>query len=306
MKSILIILLLGLNYFNLSGQSKTDYTEKELIYGRKDGMALTMVMLTPKTVMNGKCIVSMISGGWYSNYEWIPYSIKNSETFLERGYTVFLVMHSGRPMFTILDAIADAKRAVRFIRFHSSEYKIDAGHIGMTGTSSGAHLSLAVATDDDKPDPSAKDPVDRVSSRVQAVACFYPPSDFIHWGNMEIDPMNKLVLDQADVYAAFDFKEWDPAHKHFVMITDKQKLLLISHQISPFYQITPDDPPILIAHGTADIVVPFSQSERFIEKLKQVNLPCDLMVKQGGGHGDWKDEIVYEKAFADWFDKYLK
>ena len=31
-------------------------------------------------------------------------------------------------------------------------------------------------------DPKAKDPVDRVSSRVQAVACFFPPTDFLNYG----------------------------------------------------------------------------------------------------------------------------
>jgi acetyl esterase/lipase len=306
MKSFLIIAFFGLNYFNLTGQTQTDYSEKELIYGRKDGMALTMLALSPKNSGNGKAIISMVSGAWYSNSEWIPGYIKNSEILLHRGYTIFLVMHSGRPVYTILDAIADTKRAVRFVRFHSSEYKIDPAHIGITGTSSGAHLSLVIATDDDQGDPTARDPVDRISSRVQAVACFYPPSDFLHWGKMDIDPMNKSVLDEADVYAAFEFKEWDPRHKHFVVITDKQKLLEITRQISPFYQISPDDPPILIAHGNADVMVPFSQSERFIEKLKQENIPCSLLVKQGGGHGGWKDEIAYEKTFADWFDKYLK
>jgi acetyl esterase/lipase len=302
------ICTLGLFYFFFIccfGQSTDGYRQKELIYGRKDGLAMTLVMISPKTT-NGKAILSLISGGWYSQYDWITNNIANSEMFLQRGYTVFLVMHSGRPMYTIVDGIADVKRAVRFIRFHASEYKIDPRHIGITGTSSGGQLSLAVATDDDRPDAGSDDPVDRISSRVQAVACFSPPSDFLHWGNMDVDPMNKLVLDEADVYAAFDFKEWDPVHKHFTVITDRQKLLKITRQVSPFYQISPDDPPILIAHGTADLVVPFSQSERFIAKLRQNNVPCNLLVKQGGGHGGWKDVDMYEKDFADWFDKYLK
>ena len=34
----------------------------------------------------------------------------------------------------------------------------------------------------DAGDPAAKDPVDRVSSRVQAVGCFYPPTDFLNYG----------------------------------------------------------------------------------------------------------------------------
>jgi acetyl esterase/lipase len=306
MKYFLIVILFFLNFIYRSGLAQTDYSQKELIYGRKDGMALTMLMLTPKKPGNGKAIINLVSGGWYSLEEWIPYYTKNAETFLQRGYTVFLVMPSGRPMFTIVDGIADAKRSVRFIRSHAVEYKIDPLHIGITGTSSGGQLSLSVATDDDKPDVASKDPVDRVSSRVQAVACFYPPSDFLHWGNAEVDPKNKFLLDQADVYSAFEFKEWDPKHKNFELVTNQTKIVATYKEISPIYQISSDDPPILIAHGTADTVVPITQSEKFIERLKQLNITCDLMVKKGGGHGGWNDENLYEMAFADWFDKYLK
>jgi acetyl esterase/lipase len=306
MKYFLIVILFFLNFIYQSGLAQTDYSQKELIYGRKDGMALTMLMLTPKKPGNGKAIIDLVSGGWYSLEEWIPYYTKNAETFLQRGYTVFLVMPSGRPMFTIVDGIADAKRSVRFIRSHAVEYKIDPLHIGITGTSSGGQLSLSVATDDDKPDVASKDPVDRVSSRVQAVACFYPPSDFLHWGNAEVDPKNKFLLDQADVYSAFEFKEWDPKHKNFELVTNQTKIVATYKEISPIYQISSDDPPILIAHGTADTVVPITQSEKFIERLKQLNITCDLMVKKGGGHGGWNDENLYEMAFADWFDKYLK
>jgi acetyl esterase/lipase len=306
MKYFLIFVLCGLGSYNLPGQNQTNYSQKELIYGRKDGMALTMLMLIPVKAKNGKAIINLVSGGWYTREEWIPYYTKNAENYLQKGYIVFLVMTSGRPMFTIVDGIADAKRAVRFVRFHAAEYNIDPKHIGITGTSSGGQLSLAVATDDDKTDNASKDPVDRVSSRVQAVACFYPPTDFLHWGSVEVDTKNKYMLDQADVYSAFEFKEWDPKHKNFVLVTDQNKIVDIYREISPIYQISSDDPPILIAHGTADVVVPFTQSEKFIEKLKQANITCDLMVKKGGGHGGWNDENTYEKAFADWFDKYLK
>ncbi|HEY8734620.1 MAG TPA: alpha/beta hydrolase [Puia sp.] len=305
MKYLLVIAFAGLNYSSTKGQIPTNYTKKELIYGRKDGMALTMLMLTPKSTRNGKAIVSLVSGGWYTLEEWLPFYTKNANIYLQRGYTVFLVMPSGRPEFTIVDGIADAKRSVRFIRFHAAEYKIDPRHIGITGSSSGGQLSLSVATDDDHPDVNSKDPIDRVSGRVQAVACFYPPSDFLHWGNIEVDPKNKYILDQADVYSAFEFKEWDPKHKNFVLVTDQNKMVSIYKEISPIYQVSTDDPPVLIAHGTGDVVVPFSQSEKFIEKLKQANIACGLLVKEGGGHGGWNDENIYEKSFADWFDKYL-
>src|SRR5450755_3706906 len=196
MRKLLILIFFSLGSSQLTAQNQSGFIKKDLIYGRKDGLALTMVMLSPKGKSNRKAIVKMVSSGWYSDYDWIPDVIKSSETYIRRGYTVFLVMHSSRPMYSILDAIADSKRAVRFVRYHSGEYKIDPKHIGITGASSGGQLSLTVAMDDDKPDRDSKDPVDRVSGRVQAAACFFPPSDFLHWGNLMVDPKNKAILDE--------------------------------------------------------------------------------------------------------------
>ncbi|MBK7558383.1 MAG: hypothetical protein IPI54_08910 [Chitinophagaceae bacterium] len=44
-----------------------NFTSKEVIYGRKDGMALTMTVLTPKDKPNGKAIISVLSGNWISS-----------------------------------------------------------------------------------------------------------------------------------------------------------------------------------------------------------------------------------------------
>ena len=73
-------------------------------------------------------------------------------------------------------------RAVRFIRHNAREYGIDPDRIGVYGGSAGGHLSLMLGMAGDNGDPNAKDPVDRESSRVQAVACFFPPTDLLNFG----------------------------------------------------------------------------------------------------------------------------
>jgi dipeptidyl aminopeptidase/acylaminoacyl peptidase len=306
MKYLLIGLITICFAGNLSAQTDSGFLQKELIYGRKDGMALTMFMLSPKAKANGKSIVSLISGGWYSMYDWVPFNISNSKTYIERGYTVFLVLHSSRPKYTIQEAIPDIHRAIRFVRYYARDFRIDPDHIGITGGSAGGQLSLVMATADDKIDSNAEDPVDRVSSHIQAAACFYPPTDFLNWGKTAVNPLDKTVLDKADVRAPFDFTEWDTTYKHFVLISNKTKLIRIYREISPIYHITPNDPPILIAHGDKDNTVPLEQSEMFIKKLKLAKVTCELLIKRGGGHGEWDDTEFYFKAFADWFDKYLK
>ncbi|MEO5890538.1 MAG: alpha/beta hydrolase, partial [Ferruginibacter sp.] len=290
----------------LSAQKSVNVPQSELIYGRKDGMALTMFMQTPVKSPNGKGIIVVESGNWKSSYDKALRFLAESKIYTDKGYTVFTVLPGSQPRYTIPDQIADLKRAVRFIRYNAKEYGIDGDHIGIMGFSSGGHLSLAVATADDKIDSMSMDPVERVSSRVQAAAVFYPPTDFLNFGRQAATPsINRTALILTGVYAAFDFKAWNDTTRSYVTVTDEAKKLQIARQISPIYSVTADDPPTLIIHGDADILVPLQQSESIIKKFEEVKVPNKLIIKKGGGHG-WKNLDVEQKNFIDWFDKYLK
>lgn len=71
------------------------------------------------------------------------------------------------------------------------------------------------------------------------------------------------------------------------------------------YRATAQTPPIMIAHGDADKLVPIQQAELFMEKLKSLGVECKLVRKAGGDHG-WDDIAVEGAESALWFDKYLK
>lgn len=283
----------------LVGAEPEGITRKEVIYGRKDGMALTMDIITPKTP-KGLGVVWVVSGGWFSSHDAIrPEAVA---ALLERGYTVFAAVHGSQPRYTIPDAIADMNRAVRFIRFHAKEYGIDPDRIGVTGGSAGGHLSLMLGTAGDAGNPKAPDPVDRTSSRVQAVACFFPPSDFLNYGSEGNVVLGDKVL--SGFKAPFDFRELDPETRSYVAITDPTRVLEIGRAISPVYHVTKDDPPTLIIHGDADKLVPIQQAERIVARLKEVGVPAELVVKKGQAHG-WPNLAADIATFADWFDKQL-
>jgi acetyl esterase/lipase len=276
--------------------------KEDVIYGRKYGTALTMDVFTPKKDAAGIGVVVVVSGGFFSSHE----AINNAYTkpLLEHGYTVFTVVHGSQPRFTVPEIVQDMNRAVRFIRYHAKDYGIDPDRIGIAGASAGGHLSLMLGTAGEKGDPKAKDPVDRESSRVQAVACFFPPTDFLNYGKPGAEKIH--AVDHAPPYrAAFDYRELDKATNMWVTITDTDKLREIARQISPINHVSPDDPPILIVHGDADKLVPLQQSESFVEKLKNAGVKSKLEVKKGGGHG-WLGIDKNLAEFADWFDKYLK
>jgi acetyl esterase/lipase len=273
---------------------------EDVIYGRKFGMALTLDVLTPTNDANGAAVVWMVSGGWFSAHEAINPVFVNE--FLKRGYTVFAVVHGSQPRFTIPDAVADVKRAVRFIRYHAKDYHIDPDRIGVTGASAGGHLSLMLGTTGDDGDPKAKDAVDRVSSRVQAVACFFPPTDFLNYGAKGKVALGRGTLEGFK--APFDFQEVDPIMRSFNLVLDEGKRREIGRQVSPVYHVTKTSAPSLIIHGDADKLVPIQQAELMMEKFQEAGVPHGLVVKKGAQHG-WPTLLQDIPTLADWFDKYL-
>jgi acetyl esterase/lipase len=276
--------------------------QEDVIYGRKFGTALTMDIFKPKTGANGAAIIWVVSGGFFSSHEAVnPIIVR---PFLAHGYTVFAVVHGSQPRYQIPEIIADMKRGARFIRQHAKEYGIDPNRIGVTGASAGGHLSLMLGMAGDKGNPDAKDPVDRESSRVQAVACFFPPTDFLNYGGPGKEFIHATDHDKR-FRASFDYRELDKQTMVWERITDADKLRKITREISPIYYITPDDPPTLIIHGDKDNLVPLQQSETFIAKLKAAGVEGKLVVKKGGGHG-WPDILSDVNQLVDWFDQHLK
>jgi hypothetical protein len=73
-------------------------------------------------------------------------------------------------------------RAVRFVRANADRYGVDPDKLGIAGGSAGGHLSLMQGTAPRPGKPDAADPVERESSKVAAVACLFPPTDFLNYG----------------------------------------------------------------------------------------------------------------------------
>lgn len=283
-------------------QDQGAYDRKvDVVYGRKFGTALTMDVFTPRANAKGTGIVWVVSGGWFSSHDAInPGFIRE---LLDRGYTVFAVVHGSQPRFTIPEIVQDMNRSVRFIRYHAKDYHVDPDRIGITGASAGGHLSLMQGLAGDTGNKDARDPIDQTSSRVQAVACFFPPTDFLNYGKPAELAIGCGVL--KGFKPPFDFHEQDPNTKMFVRIDDMDKILEITRKISPVYHASADDPPTLIIHGDADRLVPIQQAELVLEKLKSAGVETKLVVKKGAAHG-WPDLLKDTVTIAEWFDEHLK
>jgi acetyl esterase/lipase len=275
---------------------------EDVIYGRKFGMALTMDVFQPAQ-KNGYGVIFLVNGAWYSSHdpESVPFnypcvSPENYKPYLDAGYTVFAVVTSSAPKFSIPEIIEDLPRAVRFIRYNAAKYGVNPAHLGVLGSSSGGHLSLMMGTTGKPGSPDAKDPVDRESSELGAVACFFPPTDFLNWGGPGIDGVG--LASMGPLWIVFGPRAWTEPSRQ-----------ILGREISPIYYITPKMPPTLIIHGDADNVVPLQQSESFVKRAAEVGAPpVKLVVRKGKGHGwgdFWKSQEDVS-LFVDWFDENLR
>lgn len=275
---------------------------RDVIYGRSYGTALTMDVFEPvdDSRKNGAGILLMVSGGWFSAPEAI--NPEFARPLVKRGYTVFEVVHGSQPKYTIPEILDHVRRAVRYVRAHAAEYGIDPDRLGVTGGSAGGHLSLMLGLAAQDGDPNAQDPVEREPAKVAAVACFFPPTDFLNWGKPGV---RVLDIEQLKfVYAAFDFKEYSSETGRFERVP-AERVNEILKEISPISHVDKNDPPVLIIHGDKDTLVPLQQAETLISALKAAGAPCRLVVKPGAGHG-WPDIYADMELFADWFDEHLK
>ncbi|HTD65737.1 MAG TPA: alpha/beta hydrolase [Candidatus Limnocylindria bacterium] len=261
---------------------------EDVVYGRKFGTALTLDVFQPEK-QNGAGIIFVVSGGFFSSHEAI--NAVFYKPLLDRGYTVFAVVHGSQPRFIIPEIMEDVQRASRFIHLNAKQWGVDANKLGVTGGSAGGHLSLILGTLGKPGKPEAKDPVDRESSAVQSVACFYPPTDFANWGSEGDDAVGVGTL--------IKFKPAFGPRSDTV-----EERLALSKEISPLEFVHSNMPPMLIVHGDADKLVPIYQAEIFKKRAQSVGSLVKVIVKPGKDHG-WVGMDQDMKVFADWSDEHL-
>jgi len=262
---------------------------EDVIYGRKFGTALTLDVFQPEN-QNGCGILFMISGGFSSSHDAINPGFYR--VLLDRGYTVFAVVHGSQPKFTIPEIEQDIHRAVRFVRYNAAKYGVKPDKLGITGASAGGHLSLTMGTQGGPGDSNARDAIDRESSAVQAVACFFPPTDFLNWGKPGEDGVG--FGPTAQFKPAFGPRSDTPEGRQ-----------ALGKEISPINFVTANMPPTLVIHGDADKLVPVYQAEIFKNRCLEAHAPFKLVVREGKDHG-WKEMGDDMRIFADWFDEHLR
>jgi len=212
------------------GELKTATYVRDVIYGHRDGMALTYDVFKPVKHANGALVVNMVSAGWRSS--WGPPEERQAryQALIDKGFTVVALYHASAPRFQVPDAVADVRLGMRHIKLHAADYGCDPRRIGVWGASAGGHLALVAGMMADDGNPGAANPLERSGNRVAAVVAYFPPTDLA------------ALLQGRPKAGAIDFDD---------------KLYA---SVSPILSVDARDPPTLILHGDADRGVPPAQS----------------------------------------------
>ena len=248
----------------------------DVVYGHKDGMALTFDMFRPTKNSKGVGVLYMDTGLWVSM--WTPPELKLGffKPIIDAGYTVFCVHHGSSPRYLLPDMVPDTKLALRVIEDRAAEFKVDPKRLGVFGFSAGGQLALCLGMTDDAEKPLEGEE----RSGITAIAVSFPVSDLRGIGNPE-NPLRKGI----------------PA----LRVTEPE-----AEACSPILLVRPHVPPTLVIHGDRDRFIPLVCSERLCESLTKAGVDNELIVIPGGDHGF--DSLGNHEMFAAivrWFDKYL-
>ena len=259
-------------------------TIRNITYGHGGDVELQCDLVQPKE-SDGfwPGVVCIHGGGWNSGSR--DRFLKLAQQIAGRGYVAITVSYRLAPQHRFPACVEDVKAAVRFLRANAAPYHVDPDHVGAVGFSAGGHLALMLGlTDTDAALEGAGGHAEQ-SSRVQAVVDFFGPTHLA-------DPVWNLAPNQTLIqFIGSTFSEDRNAYK----------------RASPIFYVSKDDPPVLIFHGTADRLVPITQSQLLEKKLTEAGVTCKLVRMEGMGHG-WGGD-AFAKTLAGtiaFFDRHLK
>jgi len=217
------------------------------------------------------------------------------EPLLNKGFAVVTVNHTSSRDAIFPAQIQDIKAAVRFIRANGQKYQIDTSFIGITGYSSGGHLSALTGTSGSVKRMTIHSESAEIegnvgsyssySSSVDAVVDWFGPTDF-----QSMDSCGSTMVHDA------------PDSPESILIgAPIQENEMLCALTNPMSYIDPDDPPFLILHGDNDPLVPHCQSEMLYKALQNAGVPSQFVLVPEAGHGPGLFEEEYFTMMCEFF-----
>jgi len=265
---------------------------RDLVFAKIAGKDMALDLYRPSAIQAPLPVVLWIYGGaWRQRNK--DRQAGQATWLATKGYAVAVIDYPLSSEARFPTQTHATKAAVRWLRTNADQYKLDAGHIGAWGESSGGHLAAMLAVSGSVADLEGDLGNPKESSRIQAVVDFFGPTDFVR--------MDRAALPGGMKHDAADSPEslliGGP-------IQDNKEL---AARANPVNYVSADDPPILILHGDRDPLVPVNQSELLFDACKETGVKATFFKIVGAGHGgpQFNTPVVRAMVLA-FFDQYLK
>jgi len=215
------------------------------------------------------------------------------QKLLANGFAVVSINHRSSRDAIFPAQIQDVKAAIRFVRASSQQFSLDNSFIGITGWSSGGHLSaLAGTTNATKTKTINGLDIDiegslgnytQTSSAVNAVVDWFGPTDF-------------LIMDKCGSTMSHDDVNSPESSLIGGAIQENKGKTALANPVTYVDKL---NPPFLIFHGDKDPLVPHCQSEQLFNKLQSAGVLSELVIVSGGTHGPGvMIDKYYDQAIA--------
>jgi acetyl esterase/lipase len=235
----------------------------------------------------GPLLVFIHGGGWLSDTK----DHLEGLQLLAQGYSIASLDYRFSSDAVFPAQIEDCKAAIRWLRAHAGEYGYDPKRVGVWGMSAGGHLTALLATTGTTREFEVGEHLDQ-SSAIQCGIDLFGPADIPGYQPPSDNPM----LQRSGAESIFVKLLGGPV---------EQKLEL-ARKASPVTWVTKDSAPLLIMHGTADPLIPLTQSQALTDKLKAAGVEVTLDIVQDGGHGGapfWANDRP--QRFVDFLNRHL-
>lgn len=265
--------------------------------------ALHMDILVPDSKEPLPLIVFITGGGFIMapKNNWIQQRMRLAQA----GYVVASIEYRYAPLSKFPLPLEDCKTAIRWLRAHADMYKIDPSRVGVLGNSAGGYLSAFVGLTNGMKEFDKGDFLD-YSSDVLCAADIFGISDITNIG-MDYDEENQKGHASAGATEAlwalgtptFGGKDGgvlahpeESAYASPITYVEKNAANLV---------------PMLLMHGTEDVLVSPGQTDILYQALKAKGAEAERYVVKGAAHGGpyWVQEPVM-KVMVDFFDKHMK
>jgi acetyl esterase/lipase len=269
---------------------------RDVTYATVNGEKLQLDVAVPAGDGPFPCVVMLHGGAWMggSRREFTAEGRGKDgkptpswvELAAQKGYVAAAVSYRLAPKHKFPAMVEDARAAVRFLRAHAKAYKIDPDRFAAAGFSAGGHLALLLGLADKDAGFDVGDHL-KESGRVQAVVDFFGPTD------LALYAATPGIEDGYIVPVFGKGVKTDPK---------------VYKKASPLTYVSKAAPPVLLLHGTFDLIVPVKHSEVLHKALTDAGATAELVTVPFAGHGGWgeKDMAKATAAVFQFLDAHLK